>query len=278
VILTAYNRGNRTLQLQLDALDAGSVRPSQVLLYESGTLSRAAVDHVLASRSDVGVVRALGFSPGVFGRFTLALQAEGETTCILDDDVVPQARWFEAVELAIAKHGERTVVGCSGRTAVFSRQGDGSYGVSGFLPPQGRPTDGADLEEDRFVDLPIHCYCARTAFYRAYWGQPLYRAWANGEDIAMGAIAQLVAGGRVVVPRQRFVDHTLGDSDTNLGADAGAVSHSAGHGATRLEQVAHWVSRGWRPANWPLDGRVAVGGGLVWAPFPPPPTAAPVAP
>ena len=271
VVLTVYRRGDSTLMKQLAALDASTLRPAQVLLYQTGNLSRA-VEHVLATRPDVGVVRALNWAPGVFARFSLALQAAGQMTCILDDDVVPLPRWFETVARSFAEHGEHTVVGCSGRTAVFGRQPDGSYGVGGFAPVEGRPTDEADVADDVFVDFPIHCYCAHTAFFRTYWGVPHYGAWGNGEDIAMGALAQMVAGGRVVVPRQSRADLTLGDNDTNLGADDGAVSHKVGHGSTRLEIVAHWVSRGWRPARWPPGGRVAVGGGLEVAPFPRLPT------
>lgn len=196
---------------------------------------------------------------------------------MFDDDVVPLPRWLETVARAIREHGEHTVVGCSGRSAVFSEQADGSFGVAGFHAVEGRATDEEDVAEDRFVDFPIHCYCARTAFFRAYWGTPHYRAWGNGEDIAMGAIAQLAAGGRVVVPRQSRAELSLGDNNTNLGADDGAVSHSAGHGLLRVEQVAHWVSRGWRPAAWPSEGRLAVGGGLTTAVFPLAPSA-PAAP
>lgn len=75
-ILTVYRRGERTLQLQLAALDASSEQPSQLLLYQTGNASSRAVDNMLATRSDVGVVLATGFKPGVYGRFTLALQAE----------------------------------------------------------------------------------------------------------------------------------------------------------------------------------------------------------
>jgi hypothetical protein len=263
VILTVFKRG-ANFPAQLASLDGSTVRPTKVLVYQTGNHSDVA--RHFGGRPDVGHLLTTGHDFMFHGRFQPALQVDTEVTCIMDDDNVVQHRWFERVLQTLDAYGPNTVVAATGRTAVFKPVGEARGPsplpppASGYAHPAGRarrvvhagfadprPLSAAtrqlsDVAADTPVDFPIHHYCFRSSLARWYWALPHY-TWANGEDLAFGAATAIGAGARVIVPRQSREEGTSGDAETGLGRDGLGASTKAGHESVRTELLHHWVSR-----------------------------------
>lgn len=276
VILTVFKRGSN-FPAQLASLDASTLRPAKVLVYQTGNHSDVAAH--FAGRPDVGHLLTTGHDFMFHGRFQPALQVDTDVTCIMDDDNIVQARWFERVRATLDAHGPNTVVAATGRTAVFKPpeevRGPPPPPAPGYTRPAGRPRrvvhagfadprplspatrQLSDVAADTPVDFPIHHYCFRTTLARWYWALPHY-TWANGEDMAFGAATAIGAGARVIVPRQSRDEGTSGDSETGLGRDGLGASTKADHESVRTELLHHWVRVGrWggRAGGWAVRRR-----------------------
>lgn len=186
--------------------------------------------------------------------------AETEFTCVFDDDTIPQRRWFERAREVLTQHGPNTVVGATGRRAVFTEvppdattvPGRRRFRHTGFNAGF-RGMDVWDMPEPMAVDFVIHSYCFRSSLMRYFWALPHY-TWANGEDLSFGAALRIAVNATFIVPRQLRAEETLSDASSELGGDEHAASKRAGHEGIRSELLHHWVDLGWRPMGLPDDG------------------------
>ena len=235
---------------QIEALDKSTLRPHKIMVWQTGNYTD--VQSAVGNRSEIGVTQTVGHDFMFHGRFLPPLMVETEFTCLFDDDTIMQPRWFETAFESLRRNGPNTVVGATGRVAVFTREtgryaikrGDGKvrYRHQRYQPPPGRNGDHGDLLQELEVDFVIHSYCFRSSLARWFWALPQY-TWANGEDIAFGAALQIAAGVRAIVPRQVSAEGTCGEIAGPWSGDEHAAHHKKGHGEIRSELLHHWVSR-----------------------------------
>jgi len=254
VMLTVFKR--HTLEEQIAALDSQTLRPQQIHVFQTGShVSDTAALLARLNRSDISLIHVTGFDFKYHARFLPLLLAETEFVAVLDDDVLPQRRWFERAVQFIQARGPTTVVGASGRITSFTNNsaapgsggacasGGGCASFTGFSAPF--RIDGVEQAAPVEVDFVIHAYVARAGLLRFFFALPHY-TWANGEDISLCAALQVAVGARCWLPPQSHADESMGDAH-NKGGDEVASYKRAGHHEMRGELVHHWVDLGWRP-------------------------------
>ncbi|MBA3074296.1 MAG: glycosyltransferase family 2 protein, partial [Anaerolineae bacterium] len=92
VVLTLYRRPER-LEEQLNAIEAQTLRPKEILLFQDAAKSPIELDEKLKSRFD-NIIR-VEKNVGVWGRFSGGLLAKSKYVCFFDDDTIPGKRWLE---------------------------------------------------------------------------------------------------------------------------------------------------------------------------------------
>jgi hypothetical protein len=154
--------------------------------------------------------------------------AETEFVAVLDDDVLPQRRWFEHAMRFIERHDPTTVVGSTGRVSNFNTSAGLACSPGALCaafvvfeaPNAGR--DSLEQVAPIEVDFVIHNYVARAGLLRFFFALPHY-TWENGEDISFCAALQVAVGARCWMPPQSHADETMGDFENKGGVRARAV-------------------------------------------------------
>lgn len=255
VMLTVFKR--HKLAQQIAALDAQTLRPQQIHVFQTGShVADTAALIASLNRSDISLIHVTGYDFKYHARFLPLLMADTEYVAVLDDDTIPQRRWFQRAVEFIEARGPTTVVGSTGRRAFFNHtaapggdgactSGGGCASFTGFGNALG--LDGIEQANPVEVDFVIHNYVARAELMRYFFALPHY-TWLNGEDISFCASLQVAVGARCWTPAQSAADESMGDPE-NAGGDAVASFQRGGHKEIRGELAHHWIDLGWRPLN-----------------------------
>jgi len=224
VMLTVFKR--HSLEKQIEALDNQTVRPSQIHVFQTGSyVNDTAALLARLNRSDISLIHVTGFDFKYHGRFLPLLMAESEFVAVLDDDVLPQRRWYERAMQFIQAHGPTTVVGSTGRLVRFMPSNRSEtcaashpcVAVAAFDSANGR--DGQEIVYPIEVDFIIHSYVVRAELLRYFFAYPHY-TWLNGEDISFCSVLQVAVGARCWLPPQSHADESMGDALNKGGVSA----------------------------------------------------------
>jgi hypothetical protein len=225
VILSCWKRPH-LLQTQLRALRQQSHPPAAIWLWADFCGENADVDF---GQVEVDRLFRNSTNAGVYGRFTAALLASTPYVFVLDDDMVPGARYVENALLTEQEHA-----GIIAAAGVVLRS-------DSYLPHDrcGWLERTPHVQE---VDLGCNGWLCRREMYHLMWREsPLN--WRNGEDIHLSYTARKYAGIRTFVPAQATPE--VSASIGRFGADSVALHRMEGHYDTRTKLVQEYVRRGW---------------------------------
>lgn len=247
VILTVWKRNH--LEEQVQALMAQSVPVKNVWIYQCG--DHIQVADCLEKHPFLERVHST-INLKYFGRFSLAQHATSTYTWILDDDVIPSARWVETCINTSEKHN--AIISDVGRVIIpiptyFSGEAPGAVAFKqeyiGDRSASAHPRMN-HWGEDTVVDFGCHGWFLRTEWLKHFW-----KIWPstfeNGEDIHLSAACKIFAGVATVVPRQTPPE-ICGNLRNDYGSDENASWTKAGFYEQRIGVVKHLIQEhGWEP-------------------------------
>lgn len=155
---------------------------------------------------------------GVWGRFSLALNAQTPFICVIDDDTIPGKNWLlncmETHEKNPGILATRGVVANKGKELEYP--GPGSYEAYGWGNPN---------EETVQVDMGCHCWFFHRDILRAFWAECPHEIPMNyGEDMHLSYVAQKHFGLGTYVPPHPKDDTSLWGSQPETGKKYGEDS------------------------------------------------------
>ena len=171
-------------------------------------------------------------------RFAVGLLADTEYVSFLDDDTIPQERWYENCIETIKRHDCLCVT--NGRI---------------YIPPDrwaapgwGNPSSGEIL-----VDFGGHAWFLRQENLKYMWYDKIYE-YKNGEDIMLSANLQLHGGIPTYVPPHPLADMTLWGSHPAKAKKFGSdkVAHwitQPTHFQERFDLINKYAAKGWKLIN-----------------------------
>lgn len=238
VILNCYRRPYN-LKMQVDAIRAQSIKPTQIWLWINYHEDNKDFDPTI-----LGVDRVFNndFNWKFYGRFAASLLADTEYIAIYDDDTIPGRQWHENCLDTMRTH--EGMLGTHGLTHQSHR----SYDVKRV----GWPSHNEETER---VDYVGHCW-----FFKREWLQYLWKelppTWDNGEDIQFSYCLQRYADIQTYVPAHPKNKPELHGSllGAELGIDDKATSNNIAKShqdffSERDECVKHAFDNGWDTVN-----------------------------
>ena len=203
VILNGYKRKDQ-LQEQIDALNSGTVKPNEILLWYNYPEDPDLINYEVVSKIPTALNNK---NYGVWARFYFALNAQNPFVCVFDDDTLPGSRWLENCLETMKTHE-----GLLG-TVVLLYQSP--------LPPQHRSyyeayvrfgwiDNGIQNEETVQVDLVGHSW-----FFKKEWLSHMLRELPDpkyttcGEDMHFSYMLQKYANIPTFVPPHPKNDKSL---------------------------------------------------------------------
>jgi hypothetical protein len=220
VILSGYKRPY-TLQSQYDAILRQTFRPQSIMLWINIVEDLNKFPQEVVNNCESIVSNG---NYGVWGRFSLALNARTDHICIIDDDTIPGDRWLEnCVNTINEKDGI-----LSTRGVIADKQHDRmypapqSYKAVGWCNPN---------EETTRVDMGCHSWFFAKPILRAFWAEmPLNVPMNYGEDMHLSYVAQKHFGLFTYIPKHPIDDKSLWgsmpDTASQYGEDKNAISWS----------------------------------------------------
>jgi hypothetical protein len=219
VVLCSWNRP-QNLRPQVAALHLGSVRPKRTICWVNA--GAATLDEQVLATMEV--VRA-STNLGAWMRFRLALEADTEIVAVLDDDVIPEARWLEeavidasngylvsVTGIRYAKSGQPEVIG--GPESELDQTTQVDFGMGGWVLRR---------------DLLSEALAARTLAEKNFgWGVHL--------SVVLGALGVKT----IVLP---YVNNTAG---TRLVA----TDQTSLHNVENMQEIQQRVISGYRAEGW----------------------------
>lgn len=215
VILNGYKRPH-VLAEQLAAIERQTVKPVQIMFWKNE--SGMAFDQQLIDRCQSFIGNT---NVGVWGRFALALLAEGDYVCIFDDDTIPGARWLENCLNSMKQR--RGLYGTIG--VVF----DTHNGYDGQIRRFGWDTP---IDEIKQVDIVGHSWFFEKKMLEYFWREiPDRRYYLCGEDMHFSYMLQKYANLPTLVPPHPANDTSLygsiPESAMRYGMETVAISHGS---------------------------------------------------
>lgn len=219
VILNGYRRGEN-LKEQLDALNAGTIKPAEILLWYNYPGDDVAINHEILKEMPAAVSN---FNFGVWARFAFALNARCEYICVFDDDTIPGSRWLENCMNTMKTH-------------------EGLLGTVGLLYSNIKPPEscsygdeckrygwvaGGNNEQPLQVDFVGHSWFFKKEWLSYFWRElphPKYNIC--GEDMHFSYMLQKYANIPTYVPPHPPEDKSLWGSikGAKYGGDENALS------------------------------------------------------
>ena len=234
VILNCYRRPHN-LKMQIDAIRAQSIKPTQIWLWVNYHEDNKDFDpHTLG----VDKVFSNNYNWKFYGRFAAALLADTKYIAIYDDDTVPGKRWHENCLETMKTH--EGILGSAG--IILKSDQYINHDRCGW------PTQNKETTE---VDLVGHAWFFKREWLRYLW-QEKPVTWDNGEDIQFGFMAKVHGGIPTYCPPHPPEDKELHGSilGNELGIDDKAtstnssISHQQFFGE-RNRCVQEGIKKGW---------------------------------
>jgi hypothetical protein len=239
------------LRPQYEAVVSQSCIPAEVFVWQSHLASDqevkpAAFDTDVLARCVTA--KSANTHVGVWGRFAFARDARTTYVCVLDDDVIPGARWLENCLETMRTH--RGLLGALG----IVHHGTGSFTEHrrvGWCAPN------PNVE---VVDYVGHAWFFEREWLTAFWRElPSRELFADesvpqgpcaGEDMHFSYTLQKYLGLGTYVPPHPVADRSLWGSDPDLAAAYGTDHAAVGNlrpPRWKLEKAcAHYRARGFR--------------------------------
>jgi len=213
VILNGYKRPH-VLAEQLQAIESQTIKPVQIMFWKNASDATFDQDLIARCQSFTSSVNV-----GVWGRFALALLAEGEYVCVFDDDTVPAPRWLENCVTSMKKR--RGLYGTIG--VVF----DTDQGYDGQIRRFGWDTPIDDIKQ---VDIVGHSWFFEKKMLEYFWREiPDRKFYLCGEDMHFSYMLQKYANLPTLVPPHPAQDQSLYGSipekAMKYGMEPVAISH-----------------------------------------------------
>lgn len=171
-------------------------------------------------------------------RFAIGLLADTEYVSFLDDDTIPQPRWYENCVETIKRHDCLCVT--NGRLFIPPNQW--------AAPGWGNPSSGEIL-----VDFGGHAWFLRQENLKYMWYDKIYE-YKNGEDIMLSANLQIHGNIPTYAPPHPPTDRDMWGSDPEKAMKYGSdkVAHwlvQPTHNQERFELINKYVEKGWKLVN-----------------------------
>jgi hypothetical protein len=213
VILNGYKRPH-VLAEQLQAIETQTIKPIQIMFWKNASDATFDQDLITRCQSFLSSVNV-----GVWGRFALALLAEGEYVCVFDDDTVPGPRWLENCVTSMQKR--RGLYGTIG--VVF----DTEQGYDGQIRRFGWDTPIDDIKQ---VDIVGHSWFFEKKMLEYFWREiPDRKYYLCGEDMHFSYMLQKYANLPTLVPPHPANDTSVYGSipqkAMQYGMEPVAISH-----------------------------------------------------
>ena len=231
VVLTGFRRP-AYLRRQLEALRAQSLRPAEILLWNTDPgpgFERVELEGVRTVRCEHDFKLP--------GRFAFALLARTSHVCIMDDDIVPGPNWLrscldtlERTGCAVGSYGIIYGEGCDDETAT-------KFGDHGVKVP-----------EAKLVDMIGHSWFFKKEWIRHFWAEDPVD-WSSGDDLHFSYTLQRYGGiGSVIPPHPENDQSVWSNLCPDLGLDENALFRRDYHNfiRDRANIVREYVRRGWR--------------------------------
>jgi GT2 family glycosyltransferase len=203
VILNGYKRKDQ-LQEQIDALNSGTVKPNEILLWYNYPEDPDLINYEVVSKIPTALNNK---NYGVWARFYFALNAQNPFVCVFDDDTIPGSRWLEnCLETMKTHEGLLGTVGLLYQSPLPPQQ-------SSYYEPYvrfGWVDNGIQNEETVQVDLVGHSW-----FFKKEWLSHMLRELPDpkyttcGEDMHFSYMLQKYANIPTFVPPHPKNDKSL---------------------------------------------------------------------
>ena len=232
VILTAYRRVEY-LEEQITSLRNQSIPPTEIWVWFNSSPDQQVDISSLVDRVIISNTNWL-----FWGRFALGNMARTGYVAFLDDDILPQPRWFESC-LDTIKNGYDGILGGSG--VILPLEG-------GYSSKDKAGWNGRQLTQVTTVDLVGHAWFMRKEHLQYMWREEPY-SWDNGEDIHHSYMALKHGGIKTFVPPHPEDDQSVWSCRPDFGKIVGrknvATFKTKGHKNIRSEIVDAYRRDGW---------------------------------
>ena len=230
-LLTAFRRP-QNLNLQIDAVRAQTVKPSEIAVWQNfhpeHQFEQAALDRVPH-------VRSTNSNWGVWPRFLFCSEFESEYVCVFDDDAIPGPRWLENCLETIRTH--EGLLGTLG--VIFVNGTRGQQAKVGWFHP---------VEHVVEVDIVGHAWFFKRSWLRYFALEPRCGARTAGEDYHFSVALQKHLGlGTFVPPHQPNDKSAWGSTNGELGNDKVALYLQPGEDQNKEDAHNGYLAAGWLP-------------------------------
>ena len=223
------------LEQQVAALRTQTCPPAQIYLWCDGRAVlpdfSPLVDRVVTSNANWKY----------WSRFALATMARTRYIALIDDDILPQPRWFENCLQTIADGYDGILCGSG---VVLEGEGYESNRKVGW---NGRNDNHNRQVEE--VDVGCNTWFSNKRHLMTIWQEEPY-SWDNGEDIHLSCMAARYGGISTWVPPHPPEAPELWSCDPQFGRiagnDAAATHKRSDHMAIRNAAVRYYRQRGWQ--------------------------------
>lgn len=233
VILNVYKRAGYLAE-QVAALRAQTRPPEKIYVWcdesDAGPLPDFSdiVDGVIASNHNWKF----------WSRFALAGMARTKYVAVIDDDILPQPRWFENCLHTIAN-------GCDGILGGYGvlLPAEGGYSAKEKIGWSGRHSPQAEV-----VDMVGHSWFCNKRHLAHMWREEPY-SWDNGEDLHISYTALKYGGIKCYIPPHPPDAPDMWSCNPQFGKIAGggaaATYKRPDHQPIRDAAVRHYQANGW---------------------------------
>lgn len=211
VILSGFKRPYSSQQQYLSIVNQ-TYKPADIIFWHNDSDKKIEFPPSVTSRCKY--IRS-SENYGVWGRFSIALNARTEFICIIDDDTIPGSKWLENCMSTIEKHeGILTTRGViANPSKIDYYPGPDSYTAYGWCNPNDCVVK---------VDIGCHCWFFHKDILRAFWAEaPSSLPMNYGEDMHLSYVAQKHFGLGTYVPPHPKEDKSLWGSQPDTGKQYG---------------------------------------------------------
>lgn len=252
-ILNGYRRADN-LGLQIKALEAQSIPPTEVMVWHNNPGADLAMNYAVATKTKSAYNN---FNYGVWARFSFALNARTDYICMFDDDTIPGSRWFENCMHEMRRR--EALLGTAGILYIDPPPAD-SAEVSYYnkMAKLGWYANG-NLATAVEVDFVGHAWFFKRTWLSAFWRElpdPKYNLC--GEDMHFSYMLQKYLGIPTVVPPHpperpelwgSVRGHELGNDSASLWVSNAQVDCGQPFKLAMNQYFIEQRCRGWRLVN-----------------------------
>jgi hypothetical protein len=250
VILDVWKRNY--LDEQLQAVIKQTISPAKIYILhcknECNVESKNIIEKFKKDFPNIFVIKS-DLNWKYFGRMNLATAVDTDFCWILDDDVIPSAKWIEKCLAICVK--EDAIVSCTGRIIpqndlwpeVIKHE---SYRKC-FVGDQANDLYNY-CENLTQVDYGCNSYFFSSELIRCFWNiWPI--TFQTGEDIHLAATCRILRNVPTYVLKQSFLEES-GNVKRNYGRDEHASYKKAGFIQEREKVFRYLIGLGWNPLLW----------------------------